>query len=34
VQGWVHREGETRKPICTEALMETYNPRLANVSTR
>jgi hypothetical protein len=32
VQGWVHREGETRTPVCTEALMETYNPRLADVT--
>lgn len=29
-QGWVHLAGETRKPVCTEALMETYNDRLLN----
>lgn len=27
-QGWVHPEGETRRPKTTEALMETYNARL------
>jgi len=27
-QGWVHAEGETRRPKTTEALMETYNARL------
>jgi hypothetical protein len=27
-QGWVHEAGETRKPVVTEALMETYNGRL------
>lgn len=32
-QGWVHQEGETRKPIVTEALMETYNGRLADIGT-
>jgi hypothetical protein len=32
IQGWVYREGETRKPVCTEALMETYNGRLADVT--
>ena len=31
-QGWVHREGETRRPACTEALMETYNGRLTDVT--
>jgi len=31
-QGWVHRKGETRTPRCTEALMETYNGRLADVT--
>ena len=31
IQGWVHREGETRRPVCTEALMETYNGRLGDV---
>ncbi|MGH2794443.1 MAG: hypothetical protein ACRDKG_09060 [Actinomycetota bacterium] len=30
-QGWVHREGETRRPVSTEAMMETYNDRLADV---
>lgn len=29
IQGWCYREGETRKPVRTEALMETYNGRLA-----
>jgi hypothetical protein len=29
IQGWAFREGETRKPVRTEALMETYNGRLA-----
>jgi hypothetical protein len=32
LQGWVHREGETRTPIRTEALMETYHGRLADVT--
>jgi hypothetical protein len=32
LEGWVHRDGETRTPVCTEALMETYNPRLADVT--
>jgi hypothetical protein len=27
-QGWVYQEGETRTPVITEALMETYNRRL------
>lgn len=27
-QGWVHAEGESRRPKITEALMETYNGRL------
>jgi hypothetical protein len=27
-QGWVHQAGDTRKPVVTEALMETYNGRL------
>ncbi|MGH2728882.1 MAG: hypothetical protein ACRDKS_18060 [Actinomycetota bacterium] len=32
IQGWVYRQGEMRKPVCTEALMETYNGRLADVT--
>lgn len=31
IQGWVHRDGETRRPVMTEALMETYNGRLSDV---
>ncbi|GAA0616730.1 hypothetical protein GCM10009547_18540 [Sporichthya brevicatena] len=31
IQGWVVREGETRRPVHTEALMETYNGRLTDV---
>jgi hypothetical protein len=34
IQGWVHRDGEKRRPICTEALMETYNGRLDDVRVR
>jgi len=31
IQGWARRSDETRTPIMTEALMETYNGRLTNV---
>jgi len=31
IQGWAHLEGETRRPVMTEALMETYNGRLTDV---
>lgn len=34
IQGWCYREGEIRRPVCTEALMETYNGRLADVISK